>query len=204
MWHTQAPTESNGRIVKLLFRDASGPLRFSNVLEQLRDNRDFRAYFIDQLNAVPFDAYRWETPAVTEINIDREFECVVLNAPGLGKNPDVSAFSQYFRTHAIDDVAVFPNLGGDAILVVPCPVITETAYGHLAAFHRLAPGHQKHSLWQRVGETMLQYVGEKPVWLNTAGGGVSWLHVRLDSRPKYYGYTPYKSPPQSGERGRRG
>ncbi|MGI9175867.1 MAG: DUF6940 family protein [Rhodothermales bacterium] len=24
------------------------------------------------------------------------------------------------------------------------------------------------------------------MWLSTAGGGVSWLHVRLDSRPKYY------------------
>ncbi len=27
---------------------------------------------------------------------------------------------------------------------------------------------------------------------STAGGGVSWLHVRLDSWPKYYGYAPYK------------
>jgi hypothetical protein len=32
----------------------------------------------------------------------------------------------------------------------------------------------------------------KPVWLSTAGAGVSWLHVRLDDRPKYYGYRPYQ------------
>jgi hypothetical protein len=31
-----------------------------------------------------------------------------------------------------------------------------------------------------------------PEWLSTAGAGVSWLHVRLDDRPKYYGYAPYR------------
>ena len=32
-----------------------------------------------------------------------------------------------------------------------------------------------------------------PVWVSTAGAGVSWLHVRLDDRPKYYGYQPYRN-----------
>ncbi len=36
-------------------------------------------------------------------------------------------------------------------------------------------------------------IGHTPLWLSTAGGGVAWLHVRLDSRPKYYGYSPYKT-----------
>jgi hypothetical protein len=30
------------------------------------------------------------------------------------------------------------------------------------------------------------------LWLSTAGMGVSWLHVRLDSSLKYYGYKPFK------------
>jgi Family of unknown function (DUF6940) len=32
----------------------------------------------------------------------------------------------------------------------------------------------------------------KPVWLSPAGAGVSWLHLRLDDQPKYYGYAPYR------------
>jgi len=32
-----------------------------------------------------------------------------------------------------------------------------------------------------------------PTWLSTAGGGVAWLHVRLDTRPKYYRYNPYRA-----------
>jgi hypothetical protein len=39
---------------------------------------------------------------------------------------------------------------------------------------------------------MVARLGAKPVWLSTAGGGVSWLHVRLDDQPKYYGFEPYR------------
>ncbi len=42
---------------------------------------------------------------------------------------------------------------------------------------------------------MLARLNSKPVWLSTAGAGVSWLHVRLDDKPKYYGHAPYRIPP---------
>ncbi len=42
---------------------------------------------------------------------------------------------------------------------------------------------------------MTQRIGAMPVWLSTAGAGVSWLHVRLDTRPKYYHHGPYRQPP---------
>ena len=61
-----------------------------------------------------------------------------------------------------------------------------------AAFVRHAPERQKHALWERVGEAVERRLGPKPVWVSTAGAGVSWLHVRLDDRPKYYGYAPYR------------
>ncbi len=35
-------------------------------------------------------------------------------------------------------------------------------------------------------------VGAAPRWLNTSGLGVPWLHVRIDSRPKYITYRPYR------------
>ena len=56
----------------------------------------------------------------------------------------------------------------------------------------LAP--QAHLLLAAVGEQMAGRVSltEDSVWLSTSGLGVYWLHVRLDSRPKYYTYEPYK------------
>ena len=86
----------------------------------------------------------------------------------------------------------FSNLGRDAILIVPCLKTVPSAYGHLAAFVREAPEAQRHALWQLVGEAMARRIGPKPVWLSTAGAGVSWLHVRLDDRPKYYRFGPYR------------
>jgi hypothetical protein len=33
-----------------------------------------------------------------------------------------------------------------------------------------------------------------PLWVSTSGLAVPWLHLRLDARPKYYGFEPYKRP----------
>jgi hypothetical protein len=89
-------------------------------------------------------------------------------------------------------VVEFPNLGNDALMVVPCPLAPPSAYAHIGAFVRQAPEAQRHALWKLVGAAMERRLGGKPVWLSTAGAGVSWLHVRLDDRPKYYGYGPYR------------
>ena len=77
--------------------------------------------------------------------MSQPFEFVVLNSPGLARRPDRDAFAAHFPGPA-SGVAVFPNLGGDAIMVVPCPIGDESAYGHLAAFVRLAPESQRHAL----------------------------------------------------------
>jgi hypothetical protein len=116
----------------------------------------------------------------------------LLDSPGLARNPDADAFAEYFGEAATDGVVAFANLGKDAIMVVPCPNGPLSAYGHLAAFVRQAPESQKHALWALVGAAMQRRLSSKPVWLSTAGAGVSWLHVRLDDRPKYYGYRPYR------------
>lgn len=141
---------------------------------------------------VPYTAFRWETPPVTESTLTRPVEFVVLDSPGLARRPDPKAFAEHFDAASEDGVVVFPNLGRDAIMVVPCPLTSTSAYGHLAAFVCEAPEKQQQALWRSVGEAMSQRVGSKPVWLSTAGGGVSWLHVRLDDRPKYYGHGPYR------------
>jgi len=159
-----------------------------------REDVDFRSMFNALLAAVPYAAFRWETPGVTSATISQPFEFVVLDSPGLARRPDAGAFAAYYG-HAENGISVFSNLGRDAIMVVPCPLVDPSAYGHLAAFVRLAPESQRDALWRAVGKAMARRVGDKPVWLSTAGGGVSWLHVRLDDRPKYYGHLPYRGSP---------
>jgi hypothetical protein len=86
----------------------------------------------------------------------------------------------------------FPNLGDDAFLVAPCPRTPLAAYPHLAAFARHAPDAQQHALWQAVSGALSRRLDQRPLWLSTSGLGVAWLHVRLDLRPKYYTFGPYR------------
>lgn len=168
------------------------PATFADVLRGWREDLAFRALFNDALAESPFEAFRWETPAITAATASRAFEFVLLDSPGLARRPDPTAFAEHFRKDAAS-VLAFSNLGRDATMVVPRPIADPSAYGHLAAFVRLAPEGQRDDLWRAVGLAMAKRVGRKPAWLSTAGAGVSWLHVRLDDRPKYYGYEPYRN-----------
>ena len=101
---------------------------------------------------------------------------------------DADPFAEHFRPGC--DVATFDNLGGDATLVAPCPDCTGN-FAHLGSFTATASAERQDALWQAVGEALASRIGPRPVWLSTAGHGVAWLHVRLDSRPKYYRHAPY-------------
>jgi hypothetical protein len=128
---------------------------------------------------------------VTTATLSKPFEFVLLDSPSLARRPEPEAFADHFDASTAD-VLAFANLSGDAIMIVPRPIASPSAYGHLAAFVRNAPEPQRDALWKQVGDAMARRISARPVWLSTAGAGVSWLHVRLDNRPKYYGYDPYR------------
>lgn len=190
MFEAEVDILNDGRVHRFYLAQRSGPLSFAQTIEYWQQDEAFRTFFISLLSDTPFSAFRWETPAVTLDSLDRAFEFVVIDSPALARSPDEAAFSSYF-TGSDTDVVVFQNLGGDATLVVPSPRGKHDSYGHLALFSRHASRAQNHALWRKVGQAMQRRVGDRPVWLNTAGDGVPWLHVRLDSRPKYYHFDPY-------------
>ena len=193
MWTSRGEQLVNGRAIRFAINLGSSPVPYADVLCRWQDDVDFRSMFLGLLANSPFAAFRWETPPITTATASRPFEFVLLDSPGLARNPDANAFGEHFSRGSERGVVEFPNLGKDAIMVVPCPIGPISDYGHIGAFVRHAPEVQRHSLWKSVGAAMQRRLDTKPVWLSTAGAGVSWLHVRLDDRPKYYGYAPYRS-----------
>ena len=168
-------------------------LSFADVVDYWQSSPSFARRFNDQLAETPFAAYFWEIPPQTIASADRPFECVMVNSPQLAAvAADSSQFAAYFADRTAT-VSVFPNIGHDAWLIAPVPMARPEAYPHLAAFVRLGPASQQLSLWQMVGQTVSRQLCERPVWLSTSGLGVPWLHMRLDSRPKYYSWRPYKT-----------
>lgn len=193
MWTIRNDELAGGHLVKFGLDLDSSPVSYAEVLRRWQVDADFRLMFNELLAGAPFAAFRWETPSVSTATVKRPFEFVLVDSPGLAAHPDDRAFAERFQEGHSSGVVEFTNLGRDAILIVPCPRGPAEAYGHLASFVRQAPEAQQHALWRLVGAAAERRLGPKPVWLSTAGAGVSWLHVRLDDRPKYYSYAPYRA-----------
>lgn len=191
MYASTTETLRSGRKYRLFEDDA--PLPFRRFFELLASDEAFTDWFCYTLAEFEGAAFYWEVPPLTAASLDRDTEFVLIEAPALARfAPERAPFASYFDRAPDEEVIAFPNLGGDALMVVPCPRGPDAHYPHLAAFLRGADNHQVRALWQKTAQEMLRSIGERPVWLSTAGGGVAWLHIRLDSRPKYYSYQPYR------------
>lgn len=154
----------------------------------------FRLFTCLTLASSPFNAFRFETPPVTLSSIDREFEFVLVDSPSLDRKQSPIEFSSQFDSSSKEQAVLrFANLRGDAILVVPRPGSdTKINHSHLGAFLRTADQSACLELWKQIGLAATERLSERPMWLNTAGAGVAWLHVRIDDRPKYYVHAPFK------------
>jgi hypothetical protein len=172
-------------------------MSWAEVAAAWRNDTGFRDEYVSALAAEHSPAFAWETIPVTAATRNRRYEHVVIDSPALAQ---VTANPRPFAAElsgAVADICVFSNLGGDATLIVPTAAAATEHYTHLAAFLRGAPRDQIHRLWIAIGEAVEGHwrESERPVWVSTAGLGVHWLHVRLDSRPKYYRHAAYRAAP---------
>lgn len=190
MWRAVTEDLASGSKYRLL--DDEAPLSFRELIRLLEHDDEFAAWYTRLLADTDFEAFYWEHPPLTLEGIDRDAEFVLLNAPTLAAfQAEPAPFRSIFDAASDEGIVVLPNLSGDAILIVPSPVAANDAYTHLAAFLRHAPEDQIRSLWRQTANTVSQNIGSAPKWLSTAGLGVAWLHIRLDTRPKYYSHVPY-------------
>jgi hypothetical protein len=172
---------------RVLLSKHADPITFAEVLAGWGDDKGFRAFFLAELRRAPFGAFFWELPPLRANTLERPYEHVVLEREALTRmSPNPSAFLSMLHAEADSEwVASFPNIGGDAILVVPKPLAGKAGYGHLGAFLQVAPDEQQHALLQVLGgatKASLQR-SDNSIWISTAGLGVPWLHVRLDLTP---------------------
>lgn len=188
----EALDHSDGEGERYFLQQDGEDLNYAQFIDALIADDSFREFLSKLLAESPYRALRWECRPVTAASVTQPFEFVVLNAPDLDRPADRTTFADLFERMPPSGVGRFPNLGHDAIMIVPGPG-DNAAYSHLAAFLRHAPEMQQHALWAEVGSAAQSRIGSAPMWLSTAGGGVAWLHVRLDDRPKYYAHMPYRT-----------
>jgi hypothetical protein len=187
----------SARVTRSRFFDQESrgqPLSWRSALAAWK-SPDFGIYFSKCLAESPWQAFFWETPALAADGLDSPFECVTVEAATLATTrADITPFAtQLARLDPACQVGAFPNLSGDAHLIVPRSINANADYAHLGVFVRTAPPSQITELWSVVAETAEANLAvARRLWISTAGHGVSWLHVRIDTRPKYYLHEPYR------------
>ncbi len=192
MWVFERQTKDSNTQRIEIYKE-SRAVSYGEVINLWKEDSNFRREFRRALLQETWDEFFWENPPVNADTLDRGYEFVLIKAPALkGILADSTQFQQHFRNQSNEPVLTFPNLGGDAQLVVPTPVAQPACYAHFASFLRCGPDSQIDAFWREVGGIMSTRISAEPLWLSTSGLGVSWLHLRLDTRPKYYRYAPYR------------
>lgn len=192
MWTSITLTSNQNKLTFQLQEDNTS-ISYQRFLTLMSGNEAFIKWYNQLMADSSFDSFFWENRPVTKHTLDELYECTLVKSRRLsGVQPDSSTFDFYFSPDS--DVVTFPNLGGDARLIVPCPDsdTPESVYTQIGSFIRNAPEHQVSNFWQRVGQEMLDHIQQEPRWLSTSGLGVYWLHARIDSVPKYYQTEAYK------------
>lgn len=193
IWRTE--TDAVERGIRHRFLAGDEPVTFRELFERLESDDECCDWYTALLAGAEAEAFFWEHPPLDDLRIARPAELVLIEAPALaGNRPDPRAFSRHFAAAGDAVIAVFPNLGGDALLLAPCPRHGSPGAAHLAAFLRAAPVAHARALWRSAAQALGRVLGREPVWLSTSGLGVPWPHLRLDRTPKYYQHAPYRTP----------
>lgn len=167
-------------------------LSFSDWMRFMLTSQAFVINFNRIFVESTMESYFWEVRPLTRNILDKPFEFVLVESkklPFIKQNG--SAFKAYFRKK--DLVVVFPSLRKDAQLIVPTPISENTNYSQISKFSRSAEEKQIIEFWKNVALVYREAIGTKKKWLSTSGLDVYWLHVRVDSRPKYYQHNDYKN-----------
>ncbi len=191
MWNTKETILRSNQISRFELFKNNQLLSRRNVIENWINDNDFRRYYNSILKTSNFESFFWENPPINQIELDKSYEFVLVKSTRLNQiKADLEPFREYFNTN--QSIVTFPNIRGDATLIVPTPQSHLTTYAHLAEFVRNAPEDQIDDFWKQVGVSYKNHIGLQQKWLSTSGLGVYWLHVRIDSSPKYYQFTTYR------------
>ena len=166
-------------------------MSFDRVLDAWATDPKFVERWVAQLAACPFQAFFFEMPPLVDASLDRRFEFVLVETEALARRrPDPHPFRHALARAEPALATSFANLGRNATLIAPTDRGADCT--HLAVFSRTAEFGQQLALWVETAMAMRAELGSEPRWLSTSGLGVSWLHLRVDQRPKYYTHWPYR------------
>mmetsp|Transcript_15216 Transcript_15216/g.26588 ORF Transcript_15216/g.26588 Transcript_15216/m.26588 type:complete len:295 (+) Transcript_15216:296-1180(+) len=198
--HSTLESEDRVRV-----RAEGAVISWAAALRAMRTDSAFQDHLSQIVREAPWEAIFFETkPTSGRTAHHDDFEFVLVRSDGLEEISDADLYT--FREQladaaaSADGVVAFPNLGRDAVLVVPGlnAALPADCFRHLGPFIRAAEDRPvlTRAIWRKVADAMTDRLHQdqtRPAWLSTSGLGVYYLHFRIDDKPKYYTYKPFKT-----------
>jgi hypothetical protein len=132
--------------------------------------------------------FLWKTSMISSEK-DLYFNEAYIIANDLPYVQDFTSFKEYLKYDGRDSskaVVSFYNFSKDTMLIVPMPIKGKN-YATIKDFIDNAEIDQQRKLWAEtasVAKNMLK--SHRKIWISTHGYGVSYLHIRISIKPKYY------------------
>ncbi len=159
-------------------------MNIGKARDLLSKNKTFRSTCTQILQSVPYPDYVW-------------YLCKI------GKGCEVNPFKFTVKQTVFDckedpktfdavnfdkSMNIIPNLSKNALLLVPKYLKTEKrCYSSISKFMRYGPPNQVDDFWKALADILTYPVN---AWISTHGHGVCYLHLRIDSQPKYLNWVP--------------
>jgi hypothetical protein len=177
------------------WRSNNKRITYKEFLDGLKNGNQLLDDFISALkDGTTYDQYYFESIPVTSSTQDKDYEFVLVKSYGLDRPATPNIFQSHFTNQCLS--VQFLSLGGDTTLISPCPPNggSMQTYVHLAPFVKNGPVAKVKDALKKASGAMQDKLSQTSSkwWWSTAGGAVAWLHIRIDPRPKYYNYGPYK------------
>lgn len=158
-------------------------IKFYKLIQRVLHNSPYSQYLLE------FAPVSWNTISTTIL------EFVLIPTRGLFQTSNINTYKEYGidTINRSKDIIHFPNLSKDTLLICPCynRKYNINSYSHIGSFFQSNNTKQQLNLLKymfTVYAYILQYRPNKIYYMSTHGKGVAWLHIRIDSKPKYIQY----------------
>ncbi len=172
-------TDKNG-IIEYDFHMNIGKAR--NLLSK---NKTFRSTCTRILQSVSYPDYVWYLCKIEKGYETNPFKFIVKQTV-LDCKEDPKTFDAVNFDKSMN---IIPNLSKNALLLVPkyLQKSRNGCYTSIAKFMRYGPPSQVDDFWKILAEILTYKID---AWISTHGHGVCYLHLRIDSQPKYLEWVP--------------
>jgi len=170
----------DGKIFKFIYKEENEILYESKVMWKdvcnfMSKGKIFKDEFIDILKKCKFKGYMIKCNKYVN---DKYFKFVIIKYDYLSyMQLDKETYKEYFKK----EFNVFPNISGDTILISPSPYDDKTDYRSIGPYFRTSTKKTLYKLLECISKNLFE-----GCYLNTHGLGVSYIHIRIDLKPKYY------------------